>query len=393
MLSMGQVLSKYRGLGPGFDFLRIALAVSIVGFHAFELSGNMWIMETPAWYLEYALVPMFFALSGFLVTGSAQRLSLGNFLINRGLRIIPALSVDVVICAFIIGPIVTTYALGSYFSDERFFKYLLNISGYIHYYLPGVFEHHFDSKVNGALWTVPYEVACYFLMSIFIITKWVQQPRYIIVATVIFMLVGLAVEYEYLAASHPGYALRALNFFVRIRGAQLIAAFLMGIALYQLRDRIPYSWPLFFVCCGICIVAMFTMQTADIDRVENRFIFVPPLVYITAFLGLTRIPLPKFFHSGDYSYGVYLYHDPFLQIIISLVPLSVALKGYGALILYAIGLPAVFLVAWASWHYVEKPILGLRKKFSFVAKVRGLDQSSTVRDARPLAAAAYRPPT
>jgi peptidoglycan/LPS O-acetylase OafA/YrhL len=51
----------------------------------------------------------------------------------------------------------------------------------------------------------------------------------------------------------------------------------------------------------------------------------------------------------------------------------VAIKGFGALLLLAIGLPVVFLVACGSWHFVEKPILSLRKRFSFVARVRGVE--------------------
>ena len=116
--TFGHVLAAHRGLGPGFDFLRIALAFSIVLAHSFLLTGNdEFFRSTPLWFAEYALVPMFFALSGFLIAGSAQRLSLKNFLLNRGLRIVPALAVDIVVCALIIGPLLTPVALSAYFSS------------------------------------------------------------------------------------------------------------------------------------------------------------------------------------------------------------------------------------------------------------------------------------
>jgi peptidoglycan/LPS O-acetylase OafA/YrhL len=70
---------------------------------------------------------------------------------------------------------------------------------------------------------------------------------------------------------------------------------------------------------------------------------------------------------------VYLYHDPFLQIIIALFPAVVAIKLWGPIALFALGLPVAFGIAFLSWNLVEKPILALRKKFSFVAKVRGVE--------------------
>lgn len=371
MVTLSEELKKHKGIGPGFDFLRIALAVSIVSTHCLVLTGNLWMRNTPLWYTEYALVPMFFALSGFLVSGSAMRLSLGNFLINRGLRIFPALAVDIAICALVIGPIVTTYPLSAYFSDKRFFEYFINVTGWIHYLLPGVFEHHIVSQVNGALWTVPYEMLCYVIMSFFIITRGVTRPGFVAWTAVALFITGLAVEFW--AHSHHDALTSVLKPLFVTRGSQLLLAFLLGILGYQLRDRIPYSWPLFYACCVVCVIGIFTMHTVDINRVPNRAVFVPPLVYMTVFLGLTRIPIPRFLHRGDYSYGIYLYHNPFLQIMITLFPATVAIKGFGALLLLAIGLPVVFLVACGSWHFVEKPILSLRKRFSFVARVRGVE--------------------
>ncbi|MGO7338439.1 hypothetical protein AB9E32_34680, partial [Rhizobium leguminosarum] len=63
--------------------------------------NNDFIRGSVFWFTEYSLVPMFFSLSGFLIAGSAQRLSLRNFLINRGLRIVPALAFDIVFCSLI----------------------------------------------------------------------------------------------------------------------------------------------------------------------------------------------------------------------------------------------------------------------------------------------------
>lgn len=272
-------LSHYKGLGPGFDFLRVGLAASIVMTHTALLSDReAFVRDTPLWYVEYALVPMFFALSGFLVAGSAMRLSLGNFLTNRSLRIMPALAVDVVICALIIGPIMTTLPLSDYYTHPTFFAYFLNITGWIHYLLPGVFESNFSAYVNGALWTVPYEIACYATMSILIVTGIIHKPRLTLVLTLAYLcigvLVGSTLGREMLTGT-PGYLLRGLTV---SRGAQLVAAFLMGILAYQYRDRIPYSLPVLMACGLICLTSVFMLDARAINAVPNRFFVLPALV-------------------------------------------------------------------------------------------------------------------
>jgi peptidoglycan/LPS O-acetylase OafA/YrhL len=376
--TFGHVLTAHKGLGPGFDFLRIALAFSIVLAHSFLLTGNdAFFRSSPLWFAEYALVPMFFALSGFLIAGSAQRLSLKNFLLNRGLRIVPALAVDIVVCALIIGPLVTTVALRDYFLGADFYKYFLNIIGWIHYSLPGVFEQNPTHRVNGALWTVPWEIFCYIIMSALMITSIIKSWQKLALLTGGFILSGLIVQsFGHLLPYRVNLVLSTL--FVS-RGAQLVFAFLLGILAYQLRDFIPHKKSLFLASMAVCVLAMLILSSPSIESVPNRLVVIPALVYITVFVGLTPVPLPSVFHKGDYSYGVYLYHDPFLQILISLAPGLFLIPKTGALALYAIGICAAMGIAVFSWHMIEKPILGMRKKFSFVAKARGVDENADIK--------------
>jgi peptidoglycan/LPS O-acetylase OafA/YrhL len=383
MQTIDQRLQLHRGIGPGFDFLRIGLAVSIVAFHSILQLGHFGVRETPLWFAEYALVPMFFALSGFLVTGSAMRLSLKNFLINRGLRILPALAVDIVICALIIGPLMTKVPLAEYFSNIDFFKYFLNVTGWIHYSLPGVFKDHINHRVNGALWTVPFEMFCYLLMSVLIVTQWVRRS----IAVVAFIAVILTIRHivGHFEFAIPGAIVGPLRFIFLGSGARLLVTFLLGILVFQMKHIIPYSWAAFVFCVALCTAAAFGHDRFVLTHVlSNDFFLLPCIVYITCFLGVTKIPVPKFVHSGDYSYGIYLYHDPFLQVIISLFPGLVFRRLTGVPTLFLLGLPAVAVIATCSWHLIEKPILGLRKRFSFVARVRGVASQTEAGVAPPM---------
>ena len=88
----------------------------------------------------FALVGAFFALSGFLVAGSALRTkSVRVFLSFRVLRIVPALMTEVALSALVLGPIVTVKPLAQYFSGAEFYQYFGNILGLVRYPLPGVF--------------------------------------------------------------------------------------------------------------------------------------------------------------------------------------------------------------------------------------------------------------
>jgi peptidoglycan/LPS O-acetylase OafA/YrhL len=207
------------------------------------------------------------------------------------------------------------------------------------------------------------------------------------------LIMGLAVE----QFGHvlPVRADSLLNKVFVFRGAQIVLAFLMGIITYQIRYHIPYSKWVAAGCALVCLVAVFLLGDASIDHVGNRFIVLPAIVYITVFLGLTPIPIPKILHTGDYSYGIYLYHDPLLHVIIGVIPAVVLIQGWGALALAALGLPAVALLAAFSWHVVEKPVLGLRKRFSFVARVRGVASGAdlSVAPALPPGSVATRDPS
>ena len=144
MKTFGQILDEHDGVGPGFDLLRLALAVAVLASHCSGITGERGLLgevaqgllhlfryAAPAevsqiaahadaaadvirsqpigWGRPVALshVPMFFALSGFLVTGSAFRTRrVLPFLGLRFFRIFPALVVEVTLIRFIIVEIV-----------------------------------------------------------------------------------------------------------------------------------------------------------------------------------------------------------------------------------------------------------------------------------------------
>jgi peptidoglycan/LPS O-acetylase OafA/YrhL len=144
------------------DFLRLGAALLVIIGHQYVLFG----FDPPA-LLDAGIdtwgLRIFFVISGWLISQSWDRdRHLIRFTLRRGLRIIPALVVLILLTVFIFGPVLTKNSLASYLDNPRTYEYLKNCALYIVYYLPGVFETNpLKYAVNGSLWSLPSEVAMY----------------------------------------------------------------------------------------------------------------------------------------------------------------------------------------------------------------------------------------
>jgi len=112
----------------------------------------------------------FFVISGFLISMSFMRSSSWQgFLVARFLRLVPGLVVSLLLVAFLLGPVVTTLSLGAYFTDPQTYGFVIRntMLVFLQYDLPGVFETQPYPNVEGSIWTLIYEVACY--MGVFVL--------------------------------------------------------------------------------------------------------------------------------------------------------------------------------------------------------------------------------
>ncbi len=357
METFGGRLDRYQGVGPGFHFLRLALAILVVFFHSFLIvMGNFdYIDQHNLWTIFGAVIPMFFALSGFLVSASAQRQRLKDFLLNRGLRIVPALAVDIMVSALIIGPAFTTLSLHGYFDGKDFHHYFANIFGFIHYTLPGVFPNNpFANQVNGSLWTVPFEIGCYMLIALLLLSGAIKSKGRIFFSFVVFTAVffGLHIYYH----GHPSPLAEGsmlgnyLGNFIGDRGSYHYFDFLAGALLYFFRGHIPYSGKLALAC-----VALIVLNGLWYDE-ANAYFFSLPMAYLTVYIGLCEIPKLPIYSRGDYSYGIYLYAYPLQQALVCLFPGKFTVTAH-----FLLSAVLATFVAIFSWHYIEKPALSLRK--------------------------------
>lgn len=362
MVNFQQQLDSVGGRPSGFDYLRITLSTLVICMHSaltsYGIGADIALWESPLRPFLRMIVPAFFALSGFLVAGSLLRCkTLVMFAGLRVIRIFPALVVEVILSAFLIGPLLTAVPMWQYFTDPTFFRYLLNMLGDIHYILPGVFtDNPFPDTVNAQLWTVPWELYCYITL---IILGLIGLKRHRFLAPTAVAGLELFHMFGRLYKNHWQY--------VEITGALptvlLLCSFLAGLSLYLYRDWVPFSRRFGALAFVLLIPMLWFIPFGD-------YIAVPLLAYAVCVLGLCDPIRVRVIKGADYSYGMYLYGFVIQQTMVHVMPFT---RVWWVNILVAVPFAAAF--AAMSWHLVEKPFLAnkasLQKIEAWWIAVRG----------------------
>lgn len=382
-MTLKEALDEHKGIGPGFHFLRHFLSVCIILWHcrqvvywthsadlmAAEGKINIGLSRALDWNLEdivrpgvHALVGTFFALSGFLIAGSAVRTgSMGRFFSNRALRIFPALGVETLLSALILGPLVTEYSLYAYFSDYEFFRYFGNILGFVYYWLPGVFlDLPLPRTVNGQLWTLPSELYSYLGMLGLMATALIGKRNLLLWAGVAAMIV-MVVLYQY---DPLRFDPKSENMFAPW---YIVVLFFIGVIYFFHADKIALKLWMFVVAAGAYWAIIFFNAFTPLAGIF--------LTYCMAYVGFMRFPIWDRLVKSDYSYGLFLYHFPIIQTYMYLLHPHIESMPLPSqlLLIFALGLPTTLLFAALSWRFVEKPALALRKAF---AKTRAVSDDA-----------------
>ncbi len=302
-------------------------------------------VNRPVMVLVRVILPMFFALSGFLVSSSLERApNLGVFLWHRVLRIFPALAVEVLLSALFLGPLLTTVSLSAYFSHREFFQYLVNIIGWIHFRLPGVFiANPVSGIVNSSLWTVPSELECYITISVLFLAGFTKRAP-LLVAT--YVIAAAVLTWHQIATGAP--------FWFNVDKFNLTLSFVAGMVVYRFRYVMPGG--------GAVAIGAFAVACLLLYFPNTQYVASFPAAYAVAAFGCNRMWRSKLVFGGDYSYGLYLYAYPIQQTIVHLI-------GPGKFF-ETLGLSLLAMVCFAvfSWHVIEKRILVFKDSFPSIVR-------------------------
>jgi len=345
MLSvMGETLqSRFSPKANGLNLIRLALAISVILWHSFPITGRD--VDSPflAQLMGKVGVDGFFAISGYLIYSSWDRNpNVKSFLWARVLRIYPAFLVCLIVTAFVLAPIgliLQGSDPGAIFARSEAFKYIgSNIFLWpLGATLPGTpTDVPLPNVWNGSLWTLSWEFLCYLALLGLGLTKalnirWLPLVLFIAVAVV----TGTV-------------AVMKIDVWVLTNGLRFSLMFLAGMVIYRYRNSLPVS-PLFVG--GTVVVTLLAMLLPD-----YRIVAAIPLAY--ALVGAaTYIRAPRLQLHTDISYGMYIYGFPVQQVL--------ALAGLiflpvGIFWLLATAITAV--LAFGSWMLIERKALKMKRR-------------------------------
>jgi peptidoglycan/LPS O-acetylase OafA/YrhL len=287
----------------------------------------------------------FFLLSGFLIARSWDHdPELLNFLRKRLLRIVPGYLVAVILSTIAVGLLAPGVPhFFSHFNLHFPYSVVLLGSPDTPPVLPGI---HY-SLSNGALWTINYEFRCYLLVAALGMLGLFRRPAIWMSLTVILLagmsMPGLIDQIPWSVHLNPALGSPTQNF-------RLVATYFVGVCFYLFEKRIAFR-PRYAVTVGLLFILVDVFATRFLETA-----LVLAGAYLMFYAGQSATGRKLHFKwLPDISYGIYVYGWPVEALWIWFHHGSPWVTFIAAL---AITIP----LGWLSWHFVERPMLALKKR-------------------------------
>lgn len=343
-----------------FDALRLAAAGCVLVQHASTHlgAGFLWYRHGGAlWFFDGVVA--FFILSGGMVYASAERCRregrpAREYLRNRFLRIVPALYLyfAVMSAALVALGIVSLGALGG----TPFLAWAASNLALVPVYHPALFHGFGVGVVNGSLWTIPVEVSFYLLLPLLV---WLAHRAGFRAMVAVAFTAGLAGTVLHAALGGPatevlGGKLLGVTFW------PWLAFFVIGIAIGRAWPRLPQHGALAGGAALLYAAGTALRLRADADwSMVAAVATALPLAYLLFWVGhhgpaVLRRSTERL---GDLSFGVYIWHMPVINLLLW-SGLAGRLRDTA---LVTVVIVVTGLLAYASWHLVEKPALRLKR--------------------------------
>jgi peptidoglycan/LPS O-acetylase OafA/YrhL len=337
-----------------FDLLRIIAASQVVLGHTVD---HLDIRHPWGWSVVEAFpgVPIFFGISGFLISASYERSSsLLTYGRNRVLRIYPGLWVVVTATAVVMA--LYGFGVGSV---KGAVWYVAQLVGMI--FTPGFLQSFGFGSYNGALWTIPIELQFYFLLPLlYLATRRVpetQRTKLFVGAFAVFAVIA----FVYASNTRPLAVNEAEAMSAKLLRYSFIphfSLFLAGVLLHRFQVH-TRSWvrgkALYYLAGYLVVFYALPRDTALHYTLTTTLLTVVSISVAYTAPGIAE----RLLRGNDISYGIYIFHGLVLNIIVE--------EGGGGHLWYV---PMVWAItaaiAFASWRLVEQPVLR-RKRTSLRA--------------------------
>lgn len=337
-----------------FDLIRLLLAIVVVIAHTASVSQIEIFLNLEEIFNPKAAVDSFFIISGFLIFMSFNNSSsLLSYTKKRIRRILPGYFAVIFICACALF-FVSTTSYAEYFNVE-FIKYIffnLLTLNFLQSTLPGVFETHSIQAVNTSLWTIKIEVMFY--IAVPFVAYLLSKTNKIVSIVSIYLL---SVLYSTIVMQFSDRLSPDLLVQLEQQLPGQMAFFISGALLYYFYGKF-YNNSILILPIAIFILTIHNYA------LEIYFLYPIALAVVVIYFCLIFKYLGNVSQYGDFSYGIYIWHFPILQVFVH----------YRLFDQPWIGIPlvffCVFLVSYISWHWIEKPFLSRRSHYA-VASAAG----------------------
>lgn len=340
-----------------FDYIRLYAAFQVIISHG-SPALNYNFPEIISIIFSYRGVPIFFALSGFLVTISwiNSDFNLKKYLISRCLRIFPALWTSALI-SFLLLIIFGKYKFA--FSSKGIL-WLLSQASFFTFWNPDELRDFGTGVVNGSLWTIPVELQFYLLVPLLIGIFIYLKKKYngLISSLSIIIIAALSVSINQFIPPLPpaeggGTAAREGSLLIKllyVSFAPHLSTFIMGMLLALIVGIVGQKVSsIYFLFFGILILLIDSIPLIN----DSISLWIYPIYTALIFIGIGLVSNP-FPIKFDISYGLYLYHMLVANFILNIN------QFYQFNIIFIYFFLTIFL-AFTSWYLIESPIMKLKK--------------------------------
>jgi len=302
-------------------------------------------------------VPIFFFVSGFLISKSYEKSShLSSYFKNRTLRIYPALMLCVVLS------VVSVYFSGYYGTiNLPISKFIFWIFSQIitpGFYNPDFMRAYGSGVLDGPVWTISVEIQLYILIPViyslfFRFKKDINHTMCILI--VVFSIISIIFSQ---VQTDENFKKSMFFKFLHISFLPWFNMFLFGV-WFQINYAMLNKYlngKIFYVLILYLVFSYILLNWGDIrilnffSPIRELFLAIVIFTFAYSYTNLSNALLGQ----NDISYGIYLYHMPVCNYFIY--------KGWQHEKIYF--LMAVLLsciIAYISWMSLEKPALLLKQ--------------------------------
>lgn len=324
-------------------------------------------------------VTVFFFVSGFLITKllieeyhKKNTINIKDFYLRRFFRLYPALIFMIIVYCIVV--LVNGYRIiwddiiaGLFYYTNYYYNYFNSLPP--------------DSRyltVSGVLWSLSVEEHFYLLFPLFFLFLFSKRKVFLWIncfLLLFFLLVRL------LSKEHDFYVIyrnthcRADSILYGCVSALLIYEFKSKKYLQLLRSKVALYLGVVFLLFAIFYRNGFFHRTFEFSIVGiGLFLFIPSFLFINPKSLVNKIVDNKLtVYTGKLSYSLYLFH----WVVIQMANFRFAEKWYFdanyklfqmTFGWYLFVIPLTIVLALASYFFVEKPFITLRRKFGSHAR-------------------------